>query len=347
MRARPSHIPATRPPAPSWWRPANARSISSPARARQIKYPVGVGRSGQQWFGATRIVSKHIKPAWKPPRVDPRPPLAGLLHRVSRLAEESRWAPRRWCCATTSSPSTAPTTPDRSAATSPRAASACTTRTSWTCSAASRSARAWCSRAARHRAASHRVRRQPARKCRRHPRAQVVEDAGGCGKFASGVIGPVLGGELQDFARLLDRLVDRVASRGHARRIGERHAVATVGLLVDQRNVWAMRQSFSIQPAYGSRVRTIGKSDFGCGQSPPGALRCTNCVRTTCDTLSACRSGDNITASRARDPNWPMADEVHTRSTNESTTRFSPARSNAMVSLLPSTTVTLPLPNFW
>ena len=41
------------------------------------------------------------------------------------------------------------------------------------------------------------------------------------------------------------------------------------------------------------------------------------------------------------------AEEVHTRSTNESTTRFSPARSNAMVSLLPSTTVTLPLPNFW
>jgi lipoprotein-anchoring transpeptidase ErfK/SrfK len=31
------------------------------------KYPVGVGRSGQQWFGTTRIASKHIKPAWKPP----------------------------------------------------------------------------------------------------------------------------------------------------------------------------------------------------------------------------------------------------------------------------------------
>jgi hypothetical protein len=32
-----------------------------------LKYSVGVGRSGQQWFGTTRIVSKHIKPAWKPP----------------------------------------------------------------------------------------------------------------------------------------------------------------------------------------------------------------------------------------------------------------------------------------
>ena len=32
-----------------------------------LKYPVGVGKSGQQWFGTTRIASKHIKPAWKPP----------------------------------------------------------------------------------------------------------------------------------------------------------------------------------------------------------------------------------------------------------------------------------------
>jgi lipoprotein-anchoring transpeptidase ErfK/SrfK len=34
---------------------------------KAIKYTVGVGRSGQQWFGITRIASKHIKPAWKPP----------------------------------------------------------------------------------------------------------------------------------------------------------------------------------------------------------------------------------------------------------------------------------------
>jgi lipoprotein-anchoring transpeptidase ErfK/SrfK len=32
-----------------------------------LKYTVGVGRSGQQWFGTTRIASKHIRPAWKPP----------------------------------------------------------------------------------------------------------------------------------------------------------------------------------------------------------------------------------------------------------------------------------------
>src|SRR5215203_2346725 len=34
---------------------------------RAIRYPVGVGRSGKQWFGSTHIVSKHIRPAWSPP----------------------------------------------------------------------------------------------------------------------------------------------------------------------------------------------------------------------------------------------------------------------------------------
>jgi lipoprotein-anchoring transpeptidase ErfK/SrfK len=32
-----------------------------------IRYTVGVGRFGKQWFGATSIVSKHIRPAWTPP----------------------------------------------------------------------------------------------------------------------------------------------------------------------------------------------------------------------------------------------------------------------------------------
>ena len=36
-------------------------------KGQALKYPVGVGRSGQQWYGTTRIASKHIKPAWKPP----------------------------------------------------------------------------------------------------------------------------------------------------------------------------------------------------------------------------------------------------------------------------------------
>jgi lipoprotein-anchoring transpeptidase ErfK/SrfK len=32
-----------------------------------IRYKVGVGRNGKQWFGTTSIASKHIKPAWAPP----------------------------------------------------------------------------------------------------------------------------------------------------------------------------------------------------------------------------------------------------------------------------------------
>ena len=67
MRARPSPIPATRPPAPSWCETGERALYLVTGKGQAIKYPVGVGRSGQQWFGATRIVSKHIKPAWKPP----------------------------------------------------------------------------------------------------------------------------------------------------------------------------------------------------------------------------------------------------------------------------------------
>ena len=34
---------------------------------KALRYVVGVGRSGKQWFGTTRIASKHIRPAWAPP----------------------------------------------------------------------------------------------------------------------------------------------------------------------------------------------------------------------------------------------------------------------------------------
>jgi len=33
-----------------------------------IRYPVGVGRAGKQWAGATRIDGKYVLPAWSPPR---------------------------------------------------------------------------------------------------------------------------------------------------------------------------------------------------------------------------------------------------------------------------------------
>ena len=32
-----------------------------------IKYTVGVGRAGKQWYGTTSVVSKHLRPAWTPP----------------------------------------------------------------------------------------------------------------------------------------------------------------------------------------------------------------------------------------------------------------------------------------
>jgi lipoprotein-anchoring transpeptidase ErfK/SrfK len=45
---------------------------------RAIRYPVGVGRAGKQWFGQSRITGKYLKPAWSPPaevkRDNPRLP---------------------------------------------------------------------------------------------------------------------------------------------------------------------------------------------------------------------------------------------------------------------------------
>jgi lipoprotein-anchoring transpeptidase ErfK/SrfK len=32
-----------------------------------VRYPVGVGRSGKQWAGVTRIDGKYLHPAWSPP----------------------------------------------------------------------------------------------------------------------------------------------------------------------------------------------------------------------------------------------------------------------------------------
>jgi lipoprotein-anchoring transpeptidase ErfK/SrfK len=32
-----------------------------------VRYPVGVGKSGKQWAGTTRIEGKYLHPAWSPP----------------------------------------------------------------------------------------------------------------------------------------------------------------------------------------------------------------------------------------------------------------------------------------
>lgn len=36
-------------------------------RGQALRYTVGVGRAGKQWFGTTRIVTKALSPAWTPP----------------------------------------------------------------------------------------------------------------------------------------------------------------------------------------------------------------------------------------------------------------------------------------
>jgi lipoprotein-anchoring transpeptidase ErfK/SrfK len=34
---------------------------------RALKFPVGVGKDGQQWSGKARVRGKYLKPAWAPP----------------------------------------------------------------------------------------------------------------------------------------------------------------------------------------------------------------------------------------------------------------------------------------
>ncbi len=45
---------------------------------RALRFPVGVGRSGMQWFGRARVEGKYVRPAWAPPpmirRENPRLP---------------------------------------------------------------------------------------------------------------------------------------------------------------------------------------------------------------------------------------------------------------------------------
>lgn len=36
---------------------------------RAVRYPVGVGKPGKQWFGQARIDGKYLRPAWSPPAV--------------------------------------------------------------------------------------------------------------------------------------------------------------------------------------------------------------------------------------------------------------------------------------
>ena len=38
-------------------------------QGRAVRYPVGVGKPGKQWFGAARIDGMYRNPAWSPPAV--------------------------------------------------------------------------------------------------------------------------------------------------------------------------------------------------------------------------------------------------------------------------------------
>ena len=38
-------------------------------RGHALRYPVGVGRSGQQWAGASYIDGKYLRPNWSPPAI--------------------------------------------------------------------------------------------------------------------------------------------------------------------------------------------------------------------------------------------------------------------------------------
>lgn len=38
-------------------------------QGRAVRYRVGVGKPGKQWFGAAQIDGKYVRPAWSPPAV--------------------------------------------------------------------------------------------------------------------------------------------------------------------------------------------------------------------------------------------------------------------------------------
>jgi lipoprotein-anchoring transpeptidase ErfK/SrfK len=38
-------------------------------QGRAVRYPVGVGKPGKQWFGQAQVDGKYFKPAWSPPAV--------------------------------------------------------------------------------------------------------------------------------------------------------------------------------------------------------------------------------------------------------------------------------------
>ena len=88
---------------------------------RAVRYPVGVGRSGKQWAGTTRIDGKYSA-AWSPPAEvkRDRPSMPNVMRR--HRATHGR---RDHAEPVANTRSTAPTRRARSEASSPMAASGC------------------------------------------------------------------------------------------------------------------------------------------------------------------------------------------------------------------------------
>ena len=99
------------------------------------KYPVGVGRSGKQWFGTTRIASKHVKPAWKPP--------VSLRGKRSPDFYIESGSPKMGAAALVLADSELAIHGTNNPASIGGFASACTTKASWICTAACMSVRGW------------------------------------------------------------------------------------------------------------------------------------------------------------------------------------------------------------
>ena len=107
-----------------------------------IRYPVGVGRAGQQWSGTSVIEAKYVSPDWAPPpdirRENPKlPPLipGGSPHNPMGVAAMT--------LAGLDYAIHAPISRLRSAISCRTAASACSTKTSRICLVASGLARRW------------------------------------------------------------------------------------------------------------------------------------------------------------------------------------------------------------
>ncbi len=61
---------------------------------RALRYPVGVGKSGKQWSGVSRIDGKYLQPAWSPPAEGKRDK-PSLPNVIKGGTPRTRWVLRR------------------------------------------------------------------------------------------------------------------------------------------------------------------------------------------------------------------------------------------------------------